>query len=529
MGAFVSPVVVMTAVVAVLAAASLNRATITMHADIPGHAASTAFTRMTAAGTTITIKKYKAYSYARFTTRVPAPVVVTVGERVTSCKVRPEAHGISTTRTGNTCSFPVATAKQLEVNVNSLEKLFVFVDPPEASPPPCCDGISVFDVTTYPNVDPAGRTKSTGIQAAIADIAGKSACTNASPCTLYFKNGTYLAKQLFLRSKVRLYLQSGAKLKASTDPADYRLDPGTHRTAFITADQVSYTGIYGGGAIDGDGLAYRERNNANSPYPYRNCRTSTGAMCWDSPRLVLIRRSHHVTVKDVMMLDPAGWTNHIHYSDQVTFDHVKILDDRIKLNNDAVDVDASTNVTVQHSFYHGRDDGFCVKATKELDLIKASRNIRFLENTVGYANNATKLGTETNLDGNMDDITIRNLYVTNHWGRSFGVYVRDGNSVGPTTGIAVDGVYADTGGQEGFAIKISKRNSSSAIGRVDQVSLKNFNLPSTTGTSTIGGYDSSHKVSNVAISGYRIGGVLRRTLPDARISKNRYTSNITIQ
>jgi hypothetical protein len=61
------------------------------------------------------------------------------------------------------------------------------------------------------------------------------------------------------------------------------------------------------------------------------------------------------------------------------------------------------------------------------------------------------------------------------------------------------------------------------------VYLKNFNLPSTTGTSTIGGYDSSHKVSNVAISSYRIGGVLRTTLPDARISKNRHTSNITIQ
>jgi polygalacturonase len=234
-------------------------------------------------------------------------------------------------------------------------------------------------------------------------------------------------------------------------------------------------------------------------------------------------------MEGVMMLDPAAWTNHIHYSDRVTYDNVKILDDRIKLNNDGVDVDASTNVTVQNSFFHGRDDGFCVKATKELGLIKASRNIRFLGNTVGYANNATKLGTETNVGGNMDDITIRNLYVTNHWGRSFGVYVKDGNFVGPTTGITVDGVYTDTGGQQGFAIEISRRTGASAIGRVDHVTLRNFNLPSTIGTSTIRGYDSSHKVSNVAISAYRIGGVLRRTLPDARISRNTYTSNITIQ
>jgi hypothetical protein len=192
-------------------------------------------------------------------------------------------------------------------------------------------------------------------------------------------------------------------------------------------------------------------------------------------------------------------------------------------------VDASTNVTVTNSFYHGKDDGFCVKATKELGLIKPSTNIQFLNNTVGYGNNAAKLGTETYVGGNMDGITVQNLYVTNHWGRSFGVYVKDGNSVGPTSGITVDGVFADSGGAQGFAIEITKRKSTSAVGLVNHVYLKNFNLPSTTGTSTIKGYDSSHKVSNVSIANYRIGGVVRKTLSDARIARNAYTSGITIQ
>jgi polygalacturonase len=251
-------------------------------------------------------------------------------------------------------------------------------------------------------------------------------------------------------------------------------------------------------------------------------------MCWDSPRLVLIRRSHHVTVRDVMMLDPAAWTNHVHYSDRVTYTNVKVLDDRIKFNTDAMDVDASTNVTVRSSFYHGRDDGFCVKATKELGLIKASRNIRFVDNTVGYGNNATKLGTETYVGGNMDDITVQNLYVTNA-ARPFGVYVNDGNAVGPTTGIRVDGVYADAVRQQGFAIEVSKRNHSSAIGRVSQVVLNNFNLPATVGTSTIYGFDGAHLVSDVSISSFRIGGVLKKTLMGARITNNAHTSNITIR
>jgi polygalacturonase len=502
------------------------RSAISTYADLPGHVASTAFTGLTVGGASVSIRTYKGYSYARLAAGAAASAAVTAREDVVTCRVRPAAYGIRTTSRGRTCAFRVPATGQLEVSVNSLEKLFLFVDPPDQSAPPCCDGVTVFDATTYPGVDPTGRTKSTGLQAAINDVAGRSACTNGSPCTLYFKRGTYLAKQLFLKSRVKLYLESGAKLKASTTPSDYKLDPGTHRTAFITAENVSYTGIYGQGAIDGDGLNYRKRNNASSPYPYWNCRTTTNAMCWDSPRLVLIRRSHHVTVRNVMMLDPAAWTNHVHYSDQVTYENVKVLDDRRKFNTDAMDVDASRNVTVRGSFYHRRDDGFCVKSTKELGLIRASTNIRFLNNTVGYGNNATKLGTETLAGGNMDDILVQNLYITNHHGRAFGVYVRDGNSVGSTAGITVDGVHADTGGQQGFAIEITKRK---GIGLVSNVSLKNFNLPRTTGTSTIRGYDDAHRVRNVSIAGYRIGGVLRSTLSDARISRNAYTSNITIR
>jgi polygalacturonase len=516
------------AAAAVLGAGRGDRARIATYAGVPGHTASTAFTRLSAAGASLGIWEYKDASYARFAAGSPTTVVVTASEPVATCEVRPKTHAVPTRIDANTCTFVVPAPMSLEVGINALEKLFLFVDAPQEPAVVCCDGKTVFDVTTYPGVDRTGRTKSTGIQAAINDVAGKSTCTSTSICTLYFRTGTYLAGQLFLRSKVQLYLQSGAKLQASTNPADYKLDPGTHRTAFVTADNVSYTGISGPGAIDGDGLAYRKRNNASSPYPYWNCRTTTNAMCWDSPRLVLIRRSHHVTVRDVMMLDPAAWTNHIHYSDRVTYHNVKVLDDRIKFNTDAVDVDASTNVTVRSSFYHGRDDGFCVKATGELGLIKASKNVRFIDNTVGYGNNATKLGTETYVGGNMDDITVQNLYVTNA-ARPFGVYVKDGNTVGPTTGITVDGVYADVVRQQGFAIEITKRNRSSAIGRVSQVVLNDFNLPGTVGTSTIYGYDGAHLVRDVSISSFRIGGVIKKTLTGARITKNAHTSNITIR
>jgi hypothetical protein len=61
------------------------------------------------------------------------------------------------------------------------------------------------------------------------------------------------------------------------------------------------------------------------------------------------------------------------------------------------------------------------------------------------------------------------------------------------------------------------------------VALSDFNLPATVGTSTIYGFDGAHLVSDVSISSFRIGGVLKKTLTGARIAKNAHTSNITIR
>ena len=163
----------MVAVVTAAAVGPPRPIAITTYADLPGHHHSAAFTGMSVGGTPVNIREYKGYGYVRLATS-GAAAVLTAAASVTSCEVYPRAHGIATTTRGHTCSFPVLAAKQLEVRVNSRERLFVFVDPPEPAAPPCCDGVSVFDVTTYPKVDPTGRTKSTGIQEAIIDVARRA-------------------------------------------------------------------------------------------------------------------------------------------------------------------------------------------------------------------------------------------------------------------------------------------------------------------------------------------------------------------
>ena len=134
------PAVALIGCAALAAMAHPPRAAISTYADLPEHAASTAFTGMTVGGTRVSIRKYKEYSYARLAAGAAASAVVTAGEEVVSCEVRPAAYAIRTSARGRTCSFSVPAPAQLEVSINSLEKLFVFVEPPEAARRPAATG-----------------------------------------------------------------------------------------------------------------------------------------------------------------------------------------------------------------------------------------------------------------------------------------------------------------------------------------------------------------------------------------------------
>src|SRR4051812_30504982 len=49
-------------------------------------------------------------------------------------------------------------------------------------------------------------------------------CGNAGGGTVLFPAGTYLSQPLTLRTRTRLLVESGATLRATDDPADYKRD-----------------------------------------------------------------------------------------------------------------------------------------------------------------------------------------------------------------------------------------------------------------------------------------------------------------
>lgn len=112
-------------------------------------------------------------------------------------------------------------------------------------------------------------------------------CSENGGGTVYFPPGTYLTGSLHLKSRVALYLDHGAVIKASINQDDF--DPyeelgfknnADHETSFfhyslIWGENVEHVAILGTGTIDGN-------------------RTKRGG-----PKPIALKRCKHITIKDV--------------------------------------------------------------------------------------------------------------------------------------------------------------------------------------------------------------------------------------
>lgn len=69
--------------------------------------------------------------------------------------------------------------------------------------------------------------------------------------------------------------------------------------------------------------------------------------------------SSSVTIKDVAVIDPAGWAFNLYFSSFLTLNNIKIISSRS--NGDGVSVQSCNHVSVDHSFIRSWDDSLVVK------------------------------------------------------------------------------------------------------------------------------------------------------------------------
>jgi polygalacturonase len=209
-------------------------------------------------------------------------------------------------------------------------------------------------------------------------------------------------------------------------PENYPKDPGRHERGsdpsitdadarflgeFMTFSRLLFVDgatdvhIRGRGTIDADGSFLRKERNA-------------------VPNVVRVKKSDQVTIEDVMIRDSAAWTVHLLGASHVDITNLKILNDRTNLNTDGIDVDSSSNVTIDRAFIYTKDDGVCLKGSNNSDVLGDVDHVVVTNSVVSSIDAALKLGTESQSG------VFRNVRFENHdvfdSDRAMSIVVRDG-------------------------------------------------------------------------------------------------------
>jgi hypothetical protein len=274
-----------------------------------------------------------------------------------------------------------------------------------------------YSVKTY-GAGGAGKMLDTAaIQKAI------DAAAAAGGGTVYFPAGSFLSGTITLKSNVTLHLSPGAVLLGSKRIEDY------NPKHLIYAQGVENIAIEGGGAIDGQGDSFLDKDLKPLPRP--------------SP-LIEVWDSRNIRIQDITIRKAPAWTIHPKNCDGVKIRGISLLNNLRAINSDGIDPDSSTNVIISDSHIEAGDDCIVLKTTDRGGKAGPTENVTVTNCVMVSAASALKLGTESHGDfrhcvfsncvirdsrtgiallakdgGTMEDIRFQNIVMTTQpkWGQ----------------------------------------------------------------------------------------------------------------
>lgn len=471
-----------------LAAASTDAAE--LYPVTPKAVASTRF-RLQVGEQSVFVQKFKDIHYAQFPYSDTARITITARRAFESMELSPKSAALETVLNAGsrTLEFEITEPGKWVVTLDDDERFFLFAEAPVAKPD---EMISVLDY----GGDPSGRTLSTDpIQAAI-----DKAPTGA---TIVIPAGHFRSGSLFIRSGITLYLEAGALLQASGDPAHFE----SLQNAFIVIENAENAALRGMGTIDGSGAYLRHLTDS-------------------SGRLLAIRDSRNVNVEGVILRDSRSWNTHIIRSEHITLQNVKVINDREVLNTDGINPDSSRHVLIEDTFFYCGDDAVAVKSTNRGGRFEDVFDIIVRDNIMLTQKSALKVGTETHA-AEMHDILFADNQVIES-DRGMALYARDGTHMHNIrfVGNHFEQPFQDYQ-QKLIHFRISERHGRSRISNVlvkDNVVHEQWMLPS-----QITGLDAEHGIEDVVFDNLVVTGKHCLSKEDANLETGPFTKDIVFK
>ena len=264
---------------------------------------------------------------------------------------------------------------------------------------------SVFAVRDYGAASDAATLDTAAFQKAI------DACHANGGGKVYFSPGRYLSGTLFLKSSVRIHLESGALLLGSTNLDHYPKTVQEFRSytdnytvrSLLYAEKAEDIGIEGSGTIDGQGGAFEGEFKVR-------------------PYLIRIVSCKGVRMNGVLLRDSPMWTVHFLDCDTVTVDGVTIRT-RVNNNNDGLDIDCCRNVRIANCDIWSGDDAIVLKSS----AFQPTQNVAISNCILSSNCNALKMGTESN--GGFQQVVIDNCVIYDNGMAGVALEIVDGGTM----------------------------------------------------------------------------------------------------
>ena len=231
---------------------------------------------------------------------------------------------------------------------------------------------------------------------------------HASTNTLSFSSGGPFRVALERDGRVKPLILFGNAPDASvpdrTDPSVVYFGPGVHEAGRIDLSSgqtlfIDYGAVvYGGVNAKGDNVTICGHGVLSG--------AAYGRGKGPSATLLHAYGCRNLVVRDVTLTAPWGWTFSVQECDDVTIDGIRVCCSRM-LNDDALDIVNSRNVTVRNSFFRAQDDLIAMKGYAEP---RTPCGPVLVENCDFWSDwaNVFRIGGESHASG-MGRLTVRNV------------------------------------------------------------------------------------------------------------------------
>jgi hypothetical protein len=360
------------------------------------------------------------------------------------------------------------------------------------------------------NVKDRGATGKRGDNATKVIQAAIDACTAAGGGIVYVPPGEYTSGAIHLKDNVNLYLEAGATVFLSQDPADFTSRP----RSMINSAGAKNIAVTGRGTIDG--LAQYEYVDMRGRDPEieveRQIAAAVGIPMKRYYRtgmqtyMFILNDSTDVRLEGITVINSPLWNVRLNGCDRVFIRGVHIYSDLEKgVNADGIDIVSSSNVLISDSIVVTADDAIVVKTQgRGGQPAKPAENITVTNCILTSSSTPMEIGTETEAD--IRHVVFSNSVIRDS-NRAFGINVQDGATVSDIrfTNITMDSRRRHWnwwGSAETFKFILKKRNANSRLGTIRDIVIDNV-ITHARGTSSLVGHP-ERPLENITISNLRM-------------------------